>query len=265
MKVSDLQKAFDVAPPLTLDQILLNPTETLQFDQCLLHFILHILVTHGGEKFMKLSDDLKAAQPQTEVTISLHKTDLHPLPGMNIDESTIVGNAEVVTAILTELGLLDEKGEINFETLKIFAGDQLSVARLRALLNIRAGHEGKFGGYGWGLWMPGLFHTKIADMHGFFVTHWGKPNTGTRNPGSLSFHNTVLHRNPILLTSLPPFCTLRDLVFVSLYARVLHCLLVVSEKESLDEYADSATWTSLQADAKKILYQYTDPAQVGEL
>ncbi|KZP08017.1 hypothetical protein FIBSPDRAFT_914360 [Athelia psychrophila] len=256
MKVSDLQKSFDLAPPLTLDQILLNPAETLQFDQCLLHCILRILVTHGGEKFKKFSDDLKASQPQTEHVIGLHKTDLHPLPGMNIDESTIVGNAEVVTAILTELGLLDGKGEMNFETLKIFAGDQLSIARLRALLNIRAGHEGKLGGYGWGLWMPGLFHAKIADMHGFFVTHWGKPNAGTRNPGSLSFHNTVLHRNPILLTSLPPFRTLRDLTFVSLYARVLHCLLLVSGKQSLDEYADSATWKGLQTDAEKILHQH---------
>jgi hypothetical protein len=53
--------------------------------------------------------------------------------------------------------------------------------------------------------MPGLFHGKIADMHGFFVTHWGIPNRGTRNPGSLSFHNTHLHRAPILLSSLPPF------------------------------------------------------------
>ncbi|KZP29949.1 hypothetical protein FIBSPDRAFT_985501 [Athelia psychrophila] len=265
MKVSDLQKAFDIAPPLTLDQILLNPAETLQFDQCLLHCILRILVTHGGEKFKKFGDDLKASQPQTEYVIGLHKTDLHPLPGMNIDESTIVGNAEVVTAILTELGLLDGKGEMNFETLKIFAGDQLSIARLRALLNIRAGHEGKLGGYGWGLWMPGLFHAKIADMHGFFVTHWGKPNAGTRNPGSLSFHNTVLHRNPILLTSLPPFRTLRDLTFVSLYARLLHCLLLVSGKRSLDEYADSVTWEGLKTDAEKILHQYTDPARVGEL
>ena len=88
---------------------------------------------------------------------------------------------------------------------RILAGDQLSVAQLQALANIRAGHEGGYSSFGWGAWMPGLFHGKIANMHGFFVTHWGKPNAGTRNPGSLTFHNTQLHRLPISVTSLPTF------------------------------------------------------------
>ncbi|KAJ7823342.1 hypothetical protein B0H14DRAFT_2597994 [Mycena olivaceomarginata] len=89
---------------------------------------------------------------------------------------------------------------------KILAGDQLSIARLRSLLNTRAGHEGGYSGFGWGVWMPGLFHGKIADMHGFFVTHWGVPHCGTRNPGSLSFHNTHLHQSPdssIIASSVP--------------------------------------------------------------
>lgn len=117
-----------------------------------------------------------------------------------------------------------------------------------------------FLGFGWGIWMPGLFHVKIADMYGLFITHWGKLNAGTRNLGSLGFHNTCLHRSPILLTSLPPFCTCRDLMFVSLYAHVLHCLLLVAGKKTLDEYADSiSSWEDLKCDADMILRQYMDP------
>jgi hypothetical protein len=268
MHVSDLEKAFDKAPPLLVEDVLLSDVETSLLDKCLLHCILRIVVKHGGAKFAKFQKDLDKSQPGTDDRIDIHKTPLHPLPGMNIDESTIVGNAEVVEAILKELGLLGPNGdlELNYKIIKIFAGDQLSIARLRALANIRAGHEGKFSGFGWGVWMPGLFHAKIADMHGFFVTHWGKPNAGTRNPGCLAFHNTNLNRNPITLTSLPPFRTCWDLVFVSLYARVLHCLLLVSGKKTLDEYADSVdSFEQLHADASDIFKKYTDPEIVADL
>ncbi|KAJ7859627.1 hypothetical protein B0H14DRAFT_2577059 [Mycena olivaceomarginata] len=176
MKIADLNAAFDKAPLLKLQDILLTQPELELMDKCLRH-------------------------------------------SWNIDESTIVGNAEVSETIYEEL---EVKGLSHWKwVVKILAGDQLSIARLRSLLNIRAGNEGGFSGFGWGAWMPGLFHGKIADMHGFFVTHWGIPNRGTRNPGSLSFHNTHLHRAPILLSSLPPFRVCRDLAFVLLY--LLEC------------------------------------------
>ena len=46
-----------------------------------------------------------------------------------------------------------------------------------------------------------------------------------------------LDRLPIKLTSLPTYRAVRDLIFVSLYARVLHCLLLVSNYNSLEEYS----------------------------
>lgn len=113
--------------------------------------------------------------------------------------------------------------------------------------------------------MPGLFHAKIADMHGFFVTHWGKLNASTRNPICLTFHNTCLHRTPILLSSLPPLQAMHDLVFVSLYACVLHCLLLVSGKPTLDDYAGSiATFEELQAHTSTIISQFADPQVTAE-
>ncbi|KAJ7804261.1 hypothetical protein B0H14DRAFT_3091849 [Mycena olivaceomarginata] len=152
MSINDLNSAFGMAALLSIDDILLSAPELQLMHKCLCHCILRIIVEHV-----------------TPEQIDLHKTPLHPLPAWNIDESTIIGNTEVVEAIHAELGF--------------FAGDQLSIVRLRSLLNIRAGNEG-----------------------------------GTRNPGSLSFHSTHLHCAPILLSSLLPFCTCRDLVFVSLYS-----------------------------------------------
>lgn len=264
MKIADLKAAFAEAPPLALKDILLTDPEFKFMDKCLRHCILRIIVEHGGEKFSKFRDALDQSLPVTPEKIELHKTPLHPLPAWNIDESTIVGNAEVAHAIYEEL---EVRGLAHWKWIvKILGGDQLSIARLRSLLNIRAGNEGGFSGFGWGVWMPGLFHGKIADMHGFFVTHWGVPNRGTRNPGSLAFHNTHLHRSPILLSSLPPFRVCRDLAFVSLYSRVLHCLLLVSGKTSLAECADSiSSFSELEGYAASIQSKYANADLVSDL
>ena len=150
---------------------------------------------------------------------------------------------------------------------RIVCGDQLTIARLHALQSIRAGHEGGYTGFGWGVWMPGLFHLKMVDIHGTFLLHWGKAAAGPRNPGCLAFHNTVLQRKPIVTTSLPPFRTCRDLIFVSLYARILHCLLLVSNCSSLDEYVvqDGFSWLLLQTHARQILEGYANPDKVVEI
>ncbi|KAJ6472906.1 hypothetical protein C8R47DRAFT_1295358 [Mycena vitilis] len=266
MKIKDLYAAFDKAPPLTVKDILLTASESVLMDKCVRHCILRIIVEHGGEKFDKFRAALDETLPArvTEDKIELHKTPLHPLPAWNIDQSSIVGNEEVVDAIHDEL----QVKELSHwqRVVKFFAGDQLTIARLRSLLSIRAGHEGGYSGFGWGVWIPGLFHSKIADMHGFFVTHWGVPHRGTRNPGCLAFHNTHLHRAPITLTSLPPFRTCRDLVFVSLYARVLHCLLLVTDTSTLDACADSVlSFEDLEAHAEAIQNRYANASVISDL
>jgi hypothetical protein len=53
---------------------------------------------------------------------------------------------------------------------------------------------------------------------------------------------------------------------VSLYARVLHCLLLISGKDSLDTYASSInSWTTIVDHAKAIYTGYADPDRVQEL
>jgi hypothetical protein len=143
---------------------------------------------------------------------------------------------------------------------------RLSIARLRALETIRAGHETGRNTMFWGVWIPGLFHTKIADTHGTLLTHMGEPNTGSRDPNSLWYRNTRLDRLPITITSLPPFCKCRDLLFVSLYARVLHCLLLVSECNSLEEYLNKFTkWEDLMTHGTMIFEQFANSTRVQEL
>ena len=264
IKTEDLQTAFLNAPDLKLSDIIHTSEEAAIFKENIIFTILRIIIRFGGDGFKKFESDLKKNQPETKDKIKLHRTELYPLPPWHIDESTITGNAEVDQAIVKELNL--ESIAKFWKRVRFMGGDQLSLSRLRANENIRAGQEENYFSLFFFALIIGLFHAKIADVHGGLETHFGKSNTGARNPGSLSFHNTRLDRLPITLTSLPPFCVCRDLIFVSLYARVLHCLLLVSQCSSLDDYLiKHDSWDDLLSHVRQIEDKFANPSKVEEL
>ncbi|KAH9177542.1 hypothetical protein EDB89DRAFT_2064518 [Lactarius sanguifluus] len=208
--------------------------------------------------------DLQAMEPHSGFRIDVHKSEIHPLPAMNINEASTMGNAEVVDAVMEELNVDTSKPDF-CENLKLVAGDQLSIARLRAVLAARAGNEGGASSLRWALFIPGLFHCKIAATNGFLQTHFGHTNHDLKDPASLASHNTLLQRKPIILSSLPPFRTCRDLIFVSLYARVLHCLLKVSGAQSLESFSNGLTWLMLCGHAEAVVDAFTDARMVDNL
>ncbi|KAH7906596.1 hypothetical protein BJ138DRAFT_1162278 [Hygrophoropsis aurantiaca] len=91
---------------------------------------------------------------------------------MNIEEASTAGNAEVIEAILKELKLDTSQASFT-DVVKLIAGDQLSIARLRSVAATRAGNEGGSSSLQWAVFVPGLFHYKIAA-----TWHYG------RSPGS---------------------------------------------------------------------------------
>ncbi|THH13425.1 hypothetical protein EUX98_g9728, partial [Antrodiella citrinella] len=258
MKTSDLIDSMQSASPLQFEDFLLTEDETQALKTRLKHTVLRIIVTFGGEAFEKFQEAVMDLTPVTEEKIPLHKTEIFPLAAMNIDESSTAGNAEVVDNILQQLNVDREK-----ETLvKILTGDQLSISRLRSLAIIRAGHEPLNHSYLFAGYSPGFFHYQMAITAGTLETHWGDNSSWVHDPGSLHFHNKVLDRKPIVLTSMPPYRTCRDLIFVSLYARVFHCLEKVNPYDNLDEYAKHASIEDLQEHASQIVDQFADPAVV---
>jgi hypothetical protein len=111
MQLVQLQTAFDSAPALSLSDILHTKVEASMFRRCMIHCIMRIVVDHGGENFKQYRKDLDDSLPATKEKISVHKTHLYPLPALNIDESTIVGNGEVVEAIFDELHMPKSSSE----------------------------------------------------------------------------------------------------------------------------------------------------------
>ncbi|KAL6299961.1 hypothetical protein BKA93DRAFT_819674 [Sparassis latifolia] len=235
MQTSDLVMAYDYAPPLSFDDIDLFWEEGQILHERLRHTVLRII-------------------------IPLHKTDIYHLPAMNIDESKITGNAEVMEMVFEELGM-DMDADHFRDTVKLIFGDQLSIAHLRSLINNRAGHDSFNHSYLFAAFGLGFFHHQMAATHGVLEMHWGGPV----DPGSLCFHNTRLDRKPIILTSLPPYHTCRDLIFVSLYAWVLHCLELVAKAENLEEYLKDLTFIQLQEHADQIAKTFVSPASVSKL
>lgn len=106
----------------------------------------------------------------------------------------------------------------------------------------------------------------MAECHGTLETHFEKPSAGARSPGGLAFHNTVLDRIPIVLSSLPSFRTTRHLMFISLYGRVLHCLTKVSKHKTLEQcFAKTKAFSELEKHVQLIYAQYADVTRVQEL
>ncbi|KAH8992239.1 hypothetical protein EDB92DRAFT_1797358, partial [Lactarius akahatsu] len=157
-----------------------------------------------------------------------------------------VGLTPVVALQMEELNVDTSKPEF-CENLKLVAGDQLSIARLRAILAARAGNKCSASSLRWALFIPGLFHCKIAATNGFLQTHFGHPNRDLKDPASLSSHNTLLQCKPIILSSLPPFRTCRDLIF------------------SLESFSNRLTWTMLCGHAEAVVDTFTDGRTVDNL
>jgi hypothetical protein len=264
LKAVALERGFRLAPELKVSDIVLTKDEYTFHRKCLIHTVLRIAVQNGGPRLQVFRKELQAMEPRSKFRIEVHKSEIYPLPAMNINEASTVGNAEVIDAVMEELSVDTSKPEF-CGNLRLIAGDQLSIARLRAVLAARAGNEGGASSLRWAVFIPGLFHCKIAATNGFLQTHFGHPNRDLTDPASLSSHNTLLQRKPIILSSLPPFRTCRDLIFVSLYARVLHCLLKVSGADSLDSFSDGLTWDVLCGHAEAVVDTFSDARVVDTL
>ncbi|KAH9901536.1 hypothetical protein C8Q73DRAFT_635931 [Cubamyces lactineus] len=258
MKTADLLGSFVDAPSLSLDDIILTRDENDALTARLTHTILRIIVNYGGDKFARFRTDVVSSTPATLDKIPVHETEIFPLPAMHIDESSTTGNADVLSEIFSEVGLDMDSTDFT-STIKITAGDQLSISRIRSLVANRTGHDSFGRSFLWAVCMPGLFHYKMAATHAVLESHFG--SSATYDPGSLAFHNTRLDRKPLVLSSLPAFRTCRDLIFVSLYARVLHCLQRVSNCDDLDEYAEKVSFNELQTHAQAIIDQFATPAR----
>ncbi|KAI5822794.1 hypothetical protein K523DRAFT_406741 [Schizophyllum commune Tattone D] len=260
MRTEDLDRALSQAPPLSIDDIRLTKEEVLQREEYLVHTVLRLAIRYGGPGLERFRQRVIDSQPASSHVIPVHTSDVHPLPAYPIDESSKQGNAEFISAAMTEL-----KYENRADVVRLVAGDQLSMARLREVAAARAGHEGGPDALRWPVFVPGFFHYQMAAVNAIIHAHLGSVNHDVSNPASLQAHNTLLRRKPIVATSLPPYHVLKGLAFDSLGARILDCFLRVSGKASLDAFCKDLTWQELNEYAREVVRQFADARVVHKL
>ena len=263
MKTSDLLAAFDAATPLSVKDILHTPQESQIFRQSLEHSILRDIV-YRSPLFERFRAEVDACLPATDEKITANKTEIFPLPAMQIDESSTTGNAEVIDTMFTELGFDIKSPELAAYATPTF-GDQLSISRLRSSTAIRSGHDAMHRSFASLVFGPGFFHHQMTVVHGIMETHWGDPHAGSQNPASLYSFNTSLDRKPIAMTSLPPYRVCRDLILTTLTGSLLHCLELVTGCDSLDDYAAKVTFEELKSHVTQVYDAYVRPTANSSL
>jgi hypothetical protein len=120
-------------------------------------------------------------------------SDMHTLPTLEIDESTIDGNLAVLEALATDqLGMSLE--ELADGRLIPVSGDQMTVARINSgqFLRIRDFPEHRML---WAKTLSGMLHTRMAIIHAIYLSHPGR--TDGRDPASLSKFVRLLGRTKI--------------------------------------------------------------------
>ncbi|KAG8691920.1 hypothetical protein FRC08_010053 [Ceratobasidium sp. 394] len=270
-----MKAAFLSAGPLKPADMLHTKDEHSFHRQLMIHNVLWIILRNGGDFFDQFQPLLEESQPKSEHLIPVHESKHYSLPAMDLDESSIKGVITVMDTMYDELGV--DKTSAAFQTRNhLTGGDQKSLANMRAARDSRSGNDNPEDSFDNLVLILGLFHMAIAAVVAFLLTHFGNSAAGIHNPGSLAYHNSLIERKPITLSSLPPFKTSRALIDVSLFARILHCLTLVSGCATVEDYTKKLTvtiqsagrdqaWAQLVADATEVFDRYTDIRVVEQL
>ncbi|KAG0308049.1 hypothetical protein BGZ99_001291 [Dissophora globulifera] len=146
-----------------------------------------------------------ATQIPTKKLLPIKRTTTHPLPAMHIDQATITGNGEVIDEIVKEVLELPRTWLTG--RMIIFAGDRLTVDRIRLLKAYRWDDISSYHRYDWAIPVIQMFHLQMTLASTILRTHYGTGGT----PGSLAYFATKLRRKRVNLDK-PDFHATRELL-----------------------------------------------------
>jgi hypothetical protein len=190
---------------------------------------------------MKTSDENRTAPIGLPRVFMIPPTcsDIRTLATMQIDESSIEGNLEVLRAVAEEqFGLTLE--QLNDRVIPV-SGDQLTVVRITSAQQLRV-RDVKEYRMEWAQTVPGLLHTRMAMIHMIYLAHMGRPDG--RDPASLWKFVKMLGRTEIT-AKCPNLNAAHDLLTQASEAHVLAALVErcgITDLNSLGEIIASGKW-----------------------
>ncbi|KAJ7149729.1 hypothetical protein C8R46DRAFT_1309677 [Mycena filopes] len=220
------------------------------------------------EHIPDVSDTLKQSLGECpEVNqIPLHKWEQYPLPAMKEDESTLEGTLTVYFKNLKVLGI----GDKEFEThgLMFDDGDLLTDALKEKLESARRNSTTPVAGLRGSCRRWGLFHGQMAGGRLTINEHWGSPNSLW--PGGLWWeHNKLLGRKPLMAgwggKKATEWKPAHELIHISLPAHIVDGFRIYCGRESLSQWAKSATVSEFEAVAQTVFEKLFSTKAVNDV
>ena len=210
--------------------------------------IRDVLVRHGqyfGHFLPKLGE------PSSVHKIPVHKTDQIPCRAMNIKQSSIDGNIEVMEELLRQGGLgdindagFDASHEVDMsEHVILVHGDLLTKERLDSVRESRSIEETPKNRFQYLVFLPGLFHYKMACADALFRTYL-QPKEGRDDENSMFQHIGILRPDETgKMVSKPGFRRMHEAVHHDLWASMLDCWRLAAQSQN-------PAWTTLELFSK---------------
>ncbi|KAF9977406.1 hypothetical protein BGZ65_007410 [Modicella reniformis] len=168
---------------LGLEDLTFNEWNRLHFEKVVEFYLVDVLIRHYAGY-----NRCNVRVPQI-TPLEIEQTITFPLPSMKIDQSSIEGNLQIIeTVMLRTLGLKKEWFVAGTKT--IITGDQLTVARIDSLKELRQGDVTTYDRMEWAVPVMQLFHLQMLLCSTIFRTYYGDGFT----PGSLAYNVSLLER-----------------------------------------------------------------------
>jgi hypothetical protein len=201
------------------------------------------------------SDDYPRMKPD--------RSDLHCLPTMGLDETTVDGTAMVLEEILQYCGV--EPVELSDRSV-LASGDQMSNARMRKLKELRV-RDDILERYEWAIPKPGPLHISMAYLQGFLKCHMmGKSG---KDPTSLVRFAATLGRSRLSEDGkMIDFNAANRFATQAWEAHVLAAAVAQSGVMSVNELAQwlkTNDWTKLIDDVVRIYFPTVKVAHQREV
>jgi hypothetical protein len=153
-------------------------------------------------------------------TLPLTQTIQYPASAINADEAQHDGNWQVLVNMLDQSGVADEKLE---ENVILVHGDLSTKERIDGLKRMRTIEHSAKNRLDFVVFVPGLFHLKMAAADAFWRMHV-QPPAGRNDP--TGFFEYIRHLRPKetgKFTSTPGFRRLHDTIHHATWTDVLDC------------------------------------------
>ncbi|QRW05895.1 hypothetical protein RhiLY_04894 [Ceratobasidium sp. AG-Ba] len=235
---------------------------------------INVLTDHAGDVFKEFKKTNQNLRPLIRPLLPLRVSKVYPLPTLHIEQASANGNATVIEELQRTTQI--EKSELFKRRILLTTGDLLTITRLlsvrdvrtlymRTPVHIKDIHEN----LSYLVPFASLFHIRMTGAAAILHTHFGKPNVRPKDgPASLWRHNEVLKRKNIPLNQAFKYRTVQDLVFHSLYTRLLDIVRIESGYQSLKDFGEHLAnlshddaWAELKRVVSDAVTRFTTPEE----